>query len=208
MNFATVLDTMPLVAILRGIRPSEAVSIAAALSEAGIVCLEVPLNSPQPFDSIAAIRDANISSLTVGAGTVLTRDDVRDAASAGAAFIVSPNTDIEVIKLTKASGLTSVPGFFTPTEALAAAHAGADALKLFPADGAPPAHLKAMKAVLPPSLPILAVGGVTEVNMGQWLAAGAAGFGIGGALYRPGDSADTVRRKANALVTAFKAAHK
>jgi len=202
MSFARILETTPLVAILRGLMPREAVPVAAALHNAGIVCLEVPLNSPQPLDSIAAIRAAFDGVLTVGAGTVLTAEEVADSAAAGAQFIVSPNTDAGVIKATKARGLHSVPGFFTPTEALLAARAGADALKLFPADGVNPAHLKAMQAVLPRSLPVLAVGGVNEANMGEWFAAGVAGFGVGGALYRPGDAPDAIHAKAAVLVAA------
>jgi 2-dehydro-3-deoxyphosphogalactonate aldolase len=208
MNLARVIETMPLVAILRGLTPADAVPVAASLRRTGIVCLEVPLNSPQPFDSIAAIRAKFGEHLIVGAGTVLTSDEVTRAAAAGAQFIVSPNTETKVIEATKALNLASVPGFFTPTEALAAAQAGADALKLFPAEGANPAHLKAMKAVLPRTLPVLAVGGVSESNMIDWLAAGAAGFGIGGALYRPGETPAAVEAKARALVAAFKAISK
>jgi 2-dehydro-3-deoxyphosphogalactonate aldolase len=205
MTLARVIETMPLVAILRGLTPAEAVPVATALRRSGIVCLEVPLNSPQPFDSIAAIHATFGGDLLIGAGTVLTVEEVDEAAAAGAQFIVSPNTDADVIKATKARDLASVPGFFTPTEALVAAKAGADALKLFPADGASPAHLKAMLAVLPRGLPVLAVGGVSESSMADWIAAGAAGFGIGGALYKPGDTPADVETKANALVAAFKA---
>ncbi|QGZ96247.1 2-dehydro-3-deoxy-6-phosphogalactonate aldolase [Terricaulis silvestris] len=205
MNLAHIIEVMPLVAILRGLTPADAVPVAASLQRAGIICLEVPLNSPQPFDSIAAIRTKFGDALFVGAGTVLATEQVTEAAAAGAEFIVSPNTDIEVIQNTKARGLSSVPGFFTPTEALTAAKAGADALKLFPADGASPAHLKSMKAVLRGDLPVLAVGGVSESSMADWMAGGAAGFGIGGALYRPGASPEDVEAKARALVAAFKA---
>jgi 2-dehydro-3-deoxyphosphogalactonate aldolase len=208
MNLTLAIETMPLVAILRGLTPADAVPVAASLQRAGIVCLEVPLNSPQPFDSIAAIRAKFGDDLMVGAGTVLTPEEVAEAAAAGAQFIVSPNTETKVIEATKALSLASVPGFFTPTEALVAAQAGADMLKLFPAEGANPAHLKAMKAVLPRTLPVLAVGGVSESNMADWLAAGAAGFGIGGALYRPGETSAAVEAKARALVAAFKAISK
>jgi 2-dehydro-3-deoxyphosphogalactonate aldolase len=206
MIWSSVIETMPLVAILRGLTPAEAVPIATALQDAGIVCLEVPLNSPEPLKSIAAIRKAFDGVALVGAGTVLTADDVAEAAAAGAEFMVSPNTDAKVIEATKARGLRSLPGFFTPSEAFVASQAGADALKLFPADSAIPAHLKAMKAVLPPALPVLAVGGVSEANMADWVAAGAAGFGVGGALYRPGDSPTAVRENATALVAAFRTA--
>jgi 2-dehydro-3-deoxyphosphogalactonate aldolase len=206
MNWASMIEAMPLVAILRGLTPPEAVPVAAALKDGGVVCLEVPLNSPEPLDSIAAIRAAYDGALLVGAGTVLTTKDVADAASAGAQFIVSPDAQADVIEATKARGLRSLPGFFTPTEAFLAARAGADALKLFPAEGASPAHLKAMTAVLPRALPILAVGGVTASSMADWLEAGAVGFGIGSSIYRPGDSPETVRGKTASLVSAFKAA--
>jgi 2-dehydro-3-deoxyphosphogalactonate aldolase len=206
MTWADILQRMPLVAILRELTPDDAIPVAAALRDAGILCLEAPLNSPRPFDSIAAIRSAFDGELFVGAGTVLIEADVNSAAQAGAQFIVSPNTDLSVIAATKARGLHSVPGFYTPTEALAAAQAGADALKLFPAESGGPPHLKAMKAILPRELPVLAVGGVSGATMRDWIAAGAAGFGIGGGLYRPGDSPAAVGRKAAELVSAFQAA--
>jgi 2-dehydro-3-deoxyphosphogalactonate aldolase len=142
----------------------------------------------------------------VGAGTVLTVSEVDAVAAAGGRFIVSPNINAEVIDATKQRGLRSMPGLFTPTEALTAAQAGADALKLFPADGASPAHLKALKAVLPAGLPLFAVGGVTAESMAAWIAAGAAGFGVGGALYRPGDAVGAVHRRATYLVDALKRA--
>jgi 2-dehydro-3-deoxyphosphogalactonate aldolase len=202
MSLAHTLRRKPLVAILRGITPPEAVGVARALRDAGLDCLEVPLNSPQPLESIAAVRAAFGDTLFVGAGTVLDPDEVVQAADAGAQFIVSPNTDADVIAAARQRGLESLPGFFTATEGLRAAKAGADALKLFPAESAGPAHLAALKAVLPHDLPVFAVGGVTGASMAEWRAAGAAGFGVGGALYGPGERPASVGRKAAALVAA------
>jgi 2-dehydro-3-deoxyphosphogalactonate aldolase len=205
MTWGRLLETASLVAILRGVTPKDAVSIATALCDAGIACLEVPLNSPEPLRSIELIRGAHGDALLVGAGTVLTVSEVNAVAAAGGQFVVSPNTDTVVIDATKRRDLHSVPGFFTPTEALAAARAGADVLKFFPADGASPSHLKALKAVLPTGLPVFAVGGVTVDSMAVWSSAGAAGFGVGGALYRPGDSPSAVHARATALVSALRA---
>lgn len=206
MSSPHALRRKPLVAILRGVMPPEAVGIARALCDARLDCLEVPLNSPQPLESIAAIRAAFADMLFVGAGTVLSPDDVARAADAGAQFIVSPNADTDVIGAARQRGLESLPGFFTATEALLAARAGADALKLFPAESADPAHLRALKAVLPRDLPVFVVGGVSAATIPEWRAAGAAGFGVGGALYTPGEQAASVGRKAAALVAAFNGA--
>ena len=206
MSWTPFLERMPLIAILRGLTPGEAVAIADVLHEAGFTCLEVPLNSPEPLKSIAAIRAAFADKLYVGAGTVLSAEDVASTAIAGAQFIVSPNVNADVIAAAKRHGLQSMPGFFTATEALAAAAAGADALKLFPADSANPSHLKALKAVLPKSLPVFAVGGISASNMWDWMAAGAAGLGIGGALYAPGDTPRTVARKASEMIASFRKA--
>ncbi|MDP1966225.1 MAG: 2-dehydro-3-deoxy-6-phosphogalactonate aldolase, partial [Reyranella sp.] len=183
-----------------GLTPGEAVAIAAALETAGVLGLEVPLNSPEPLESIRRIREAFDGRLVVGAGTVLTVDEVSAVQAAGGQFIVSPNTDPAVIRATKAAGLYSAPGFFTPTEAFSALASGADALKLFPADVAGPAALKAMKAVLPPSAPVIAVGGVDPATMGGWRAAGAAGFGVGSALYQPGLPPADVEARARRFV--------
>lgn len=199
--------TRNIVAILRGITPPEVEGVAAALIGAGVTVIEVPLNSPDPLTSIRTMQDRFGDRATIGAGTVLTPQQVRDVAATGARLIVSPNCDAAVIGATKAAGLESFPGVMTPTEAFAALAAGADALKLFPGELVGPAGLRAMRAVLPAGVPLCAVGGVSAQNMGEWLAAGAQGFGIGSSIYKPGDGADTVAEKARALTAAWDAAH-
>jgi 2-dehydro-3-deoxyphosphogalactonate aldolase len=205
-TWISVLETLPLVAILRGLKPDEAVEIGETLVEAGFLCLEVPLNSPQPLDSIRRLRDALGDRAIVGAGTVLSPRAVQDVADAGGQIIISPNSNPAVIAATKAAGLISFPAFFTPTEAFAAIDAGADALKLFPAETAGPATLKAIKAVLPPAAPVFPVGGVDPRNLAAWRAAGANGFGLGSALYKPGQTAAQVGAAAQAFVAAWRAA--
>lgn len=204
-TWTSVLQSLPLVAILRGLQPDEAVEVGEALVAAGFLCLEVPLNSPQPLDSIRRLRDALSDRAIVGAGTVLSPRAVQDVADAGGQIIISPNSDPAVIAATKAAGLISFPAFFTPTEAFAAIDAGADALKLFPAETAGPATLKAIKAVLPPAMPVFPVGGVDPRNLAAWRAAGANGFGLGSALYKPGHSAAQVGVVAQAFVDAWRA---
>ncbi len=196
----------PLIAILRGIRPDEAEATLDALIEAGIGLIEVPLNSPDPLRSIAAMVKRAGDRARVGAGTVLTADAVKAVAAAGGRLIVSPNRDDAVIRATKAAGLDSYPGVFTATEALGALAAGADALKFFPADVLGPAGVKAIAAILPPGTPLLAVGGVDAGNIGMWLKAGIAGFGIGSSLYKPGLMPAEVGTRAKAMVAAWKAA--
>lgn len=198
--------SIPLIAILRGITPPEAPAIAETLVAAGITMIEVPLNSPDPLISIAELHRRFGADARIGAGTVLTPDQVRQVAETGARLIVSPNCNTEVIRATRKAGLESYPGIMTPTEAFAATEAGASALKLFPGELIGPAGLKAMRAVLPPDMPLYAVGGVSAANMGDWLAAGASGFGIGSAIYRPGDSAVDVAAKARAITAARDAA--
>jgi 2-dehydro-3-deoxyphosphogalactonate aldolase len=199
-----LLRDAPLVAILRGATPTEVGDIGEALCAAGFLAVEVPLNSPDPLDSIAALKDRVGDRMLVGAGTVLTETQVADVARAGARFVVAPNTDGRVIAAAKRLGLHAMPGFFTPTEAFAALAAGADALKLFPADSAGPGFVRALRAVLPPETPLFAVGGVSEANLKPYLDAGATGFGFGATLYKPGATAHEVGARAGALVKAFR----
>ena len=203
-RFAEAFAACPLVAVLRGLTPDEAAPIGDALVDAGFTLLEVPLNSPDPLASIAAMAKRYAGRAIVGAGTVLTPQDVAAVADAGGALIVSPNTDPAVIRASVERGLISLPGYFTPSEAFAALHAGAHGLKLFPAEGAAPAFLKAQRAVLPKATKVLAVGGITPDTMPQWHAAGADGFGLGSNLYRAGKSAADVARDAAAFVQAVK----
>jgi len=203
MDLRSWLARCRLVAILRGIRPNECVAVAAALQANGFVIVEVPLNSPDPLASLTALARAFGDRLLIGAGTVMTEAQVSAVAAAGGRLIVTPHAAAEVVRAAKRHGLLAVPGFFTPSEAFAMLEAGADALKLFPAEAASPAMLKAMRAVLPPGTDVLPVGGIDACNMAAWTAAGAAGFGIGSAVYRPGDSADTVGGKTGGLVAAL-----
>ena len=203
-RFAEAFATCPLVAVLRGLTPDEAAPIGDALVDAGFTLLEVPLNSPDPLASIATMAKRYAGRAIVGAGTVLTPQDVAAVADAGGALIVSPNTDPAVIRASVERGLISLPGYFTPSEAFAALAAGAHGLKLFPAEGAAPAFLKAQRAVLPKTTKVLAVGGITPDTMPQWHAAGADGFGLGSNLYRAGKSAADVARDAAAFVQAVK----
>jgi 2-dehydro-3-deoxyphosphogalactonate aldolase len=196
----------PLIAILRGVTPDAAPSIAEALVGAGIARIEVPLNSPRPLDSIRAMIAAVGAEAEIGAGTVLQPVEVDAVAESGGRFIVSPNADAEVIRLTKALGLGSWPGCFTATECFAALAAGADGLKIFPASVMGPGGIKALKAVLPPRAPVYAVGGAGPESFAAYLKAGADGFGLGSNLYRPGDDAPTVATAAREAVEAYDAA--
>ncbi|MBX6745693.1 MAG: 2-dehydro-3-deoxy-6-phosphogalactonate aldolase [Acetobacteraceae bacterium] len=188
-----------LIAILRGIRPEEAVPVGEALVQAGITILEVPLNSPDPVESIRRLAARFGDSALVGAGTVMTEAQVAEVAAAGGRLLVTPHADPALIRSAKARGMLAAPGFFTPAEAFALLAAGADALKLFPAEAASPAVLKALLAVLPKGTPILPVGGMAAETIAPWRQAGAAGFGIGSALYKPGDGPDLVGSRARAL---------
>ena len=197
------LRPLPLIAILRGLTPAEAPAIGAAIAAEGFRVLEVPLNSPQPLLGIRRLVDALGSDCLIGAGTVMTPGQVDEVAAAGGRLIVMPHADTAVIRAAKAAGLLCVPGVATPTEAFAAIAAGADALKLFPAEQASPNVLKAWRAVLPPELPVLPVGGIAPATMGPWVAAGASGFGLGSALYAPGRDAADVGRRAQAFAQAW-----
>jgi 2-dehydro-3-deoxyphosphogalactonate aldolase len=194
------LAECPLVAIIRGVTPAEAEAIGEAIYGAGIRIIEVPLNSPQPLESIGILARRLGERALVGAGTVLTAEDVGRVRDEGGRIIVSPSTDTEVIEATAKAGMVSSPGFYTPSEAFQALKAGADALKLFPAEAASPAVVKAMRAVLPKDVPLLVVGGVRPDNMGAYLEAGAAGFGLGSGLYKPGRSPTEVAAQARAYV--------
>lgn len=194
------LDALPLIAILRGLKPDEAVEVGEAIVAAGFRCLEVPLNSPEPLDSIRRLRQALDGRALVGAGTVLNVAAAQEVADAGGQLIISPNTNVDVIRETKTLGLLSLPGFFTPSEAFAALDAGADALKLFPAEIAGPKGLKAVRAVLPAATRVYPVGGVDPDSMAAWRSAGASGFGIGSAVFKPGQSAEQVARQAAEFV--------
>jgi 2-dehydro-3-deoxyphosphogalactonate aldolase len=202
-RLAPWLARCPLVAILRGIRPEAAVAVGEALVEAGVAMIEVPLNSPDPLASIAALSALFGDGVLVGAGTVLTPDQARAVVAAGGLLVVMPHADVAVIAAARAAGALVLPGCYTATEAFSAIAAGADGLKLFPAEIGGPALLKALKAVLPPEVPVLPVGGVTPETLAAWRGAGAAGFGIGSALYRPGDSAAVVGARARAFVAAL-----
>jgi len=198
------LDQCPLIAIIRGVTPDDAEVIGDAILEGGIRIIEVPLNSPNPLASIEKLAKKFGDRALVGAGTVLKLEDVARVGDAGGRIIVSPDTNAEVISAAAAAGLVSSPGYFTPSEAFTAIRAGATALKLFPAEAASPAVLKAQLAVIPRDVPVLAVGGIKPDNMRPWLEAGASGFGLGGGLYQPGQSAEDTLVKARAYVEGLK----
>jgi 2-dehydro-3-deoxyphosphogalactonate aldolase len=202
-TFADWVAPLGLVAILRGVAPDAVLGIAEVLIDAGFKIIEVPLNSPQPIDSIGRLSARFGAQALIGAGTVTTADDVTAVAAAGGRLIVMPHSDLAVIAAAKRAGLFVVPGIATPTEAFAALAAGADGLKLFPAEALPAAGLKAMRAVLPPQTMVFPVGGITPTSMAEYRQAGAAGFGLGSALYKPGDGPAAVAAKAAAFVAAW-----
>jgi 2-dehydro-3-deoxyphosphogalactonate aldolase len=196
LAFADARAACPLVAILRGIRPDECLEIGRALSQAGFTIIEVPLNSPEPFESIALLARELGEQALVGAGTVTSTQQVAEVAQSGGRLIVMPHADAKVVVEAKALRLTALPGFSTPTEAFAMLEAGADGLKLFPAEANPPKVLKALRAVLPKDVPVVPVGSISVENMGEYWAAGANGFGLGSALYKPGATAAQVGKNA------------
>ncbi|NAZ37524.1 2-dehydro-3-deoxy-6-phosphogalactonate aldolase [Rubellimicrobium sp. CFH 75288] len=198
--------TRPLIAILRGLCPEEAVAVGEALVEAGIATIEVPLNSPDPFESIGRLVRALGDRATIGAGTVLRPEEVEWLAAVGGRLVVAPNCDARVIRAARAAGMEAWPGVMTPTECFAALEAGATGLKLFPGSLVGPEGLRAIRAVLPAGTRVYPVGGAGAENMAEWIAAGADGFGIGSALFRPGMEAAEVGRRAAALVAAWDAA--
>jgi 2-dehydro-3-deoxyphosphogalactonate aldolase len=195
----------PVCAILRGLRPEEAVEIGTALIDAGIRIIEVPLNSPEPFESITALQQAFGTTALIGGGTVLSVEAVDDLRRTGGRIMVTPNTDPAVIARGAQYGFDMLPGIMTPSEGFAAVRAGARRLKLFPAASLGPAYIKAVKEVLPRHVGLWAVGGTGADTIGQWLGAGCEGIGVGGALYRAGDTAATVADRAKALVEAWRA---
>lgn len=205
LDLQAAMTDLPLVAILRGMRPDEAEPIGAALVERGFRLIEVPLNSPEPFRSIEFLAKRFGSEALVGAGTVMTPADARRVVEAGGKLVVMPHSDPEVISAAKEAGAWCLPGVATPTEGFRALAAGADALKLFPGEALPPAVLKAWKAVFPKDVALLPVGGIAPETMAAYVAAGAAGFGIGSALYRPGLDAGEVGGRAEAFASAWRA---
>ncbi|QNK72123.1 2-dehydro-3-deoxy-6-phosphogalactonate aldolase [Variovorax sp. PAMC28562] len=201
-KFSAAVRQLPLVAILRGLSPGEANAVGDAIVEPGFRLLEVPLNSPQPYESIALLR-ARFPQALVGAGTVLSVAQVHQVREAGGELIVSPNFNADVVAEAARLGMVCLPGVMTPTEAFGALAAGATGLKLFPAELASPSVVKALLAVLPSGTPLMPVGGITPSNMTEWRAAGATGFGIGSSLYKPGKEASAVRDTAMAFVAAY-----
>ncbi|HTI02752.1 MAG TPA: 2-dehydro-3-deoxy-6-phosphogalactonate aldolase [Acidisoma sp.] len=195
----------PLIAILRGVRPDEVVEVCAALERAGVAIVEVPMNSPEPLVSIGKLAATFGDRLLIGAGTVMTPDQVREVAGVGGQLLVTPHADPELVRTAKGLGMMAAPGFFTPAEAFSLLRAGADAIKLFPAEAANPATIKAVRAILPPGTLVVPVGGVSVENIPAWTEAGAAGFGIGSSIYKPGDTPEIVEKKARALVAAVNA---
>lgn len=205
ITLSNCLDTMPLVAVLRGIEPGEALAVGQVLLDAGFTIMEVTLNSPRPLESIRILADAYGDRALVGAGTVLTTQAAKDVADAGGRLVVMPHSDVAVIKAGKDNGCYVLPGVATPTEAFAALNAGADGLKMFPAESMPPSVLKAWRAVLPKDTPVLPVGSMTPETMPSYWAVGANGFGLGSALYKSGKSLSDLKQAAEGYVRAMNA---
>ncbi len=205
IDLKQALNALPLVAILRGVEPAEAPEIGAALVAAGFRVVEVPLNSPDPFRSIESLVERLGDAALIGAGTVMSPDAVRRTADAGGRLVVMPHSNSDVIRAAKAAGVWCLPGVATPTEGFAALDCGADGLKLFPAETLPPVAVKAWRAVFPVEISLLPVGGITPDGMAEYAAAGASGFGIGSALYRPGIGVEELATRAAAFVAAWRA---
>lgn len=205
MDVRAWLARSPLVAILRGVQPIEVESICSALERAGISIVEVPLNSPRPLESISILSRSFGVRMLIGAGTLTTPSQVEQVAAAGGRLIVTPHADTAIVRAAKNAGLFACPGFFNPTEAFALLDAGADALKLFPAEVLGPPMLKALRAVLPTSTIVIPVGGVDADQVAPWMAAGALGLGVGSSIYKVGDDAAVVEAKARALLAAVRA---
>ncbi len=205
MALSLWLRRCPIVAILRGIKPEEAESICAALEEAGVVIVEVPLNSPDPLSSIAILSRVFGDRMLIGAGTLTDPPQVAEVAAAGGQMIVTPHADTAIVRAAKAANLLAVPGFFNPTEAFALLQAGADAIKLFPSEVLGIPMLKALQAVLPKNTIVIPVGGIAAEKIAPWMTAGALGVGVGSSIYKPGDTATVVEAKAKALVDAVRA---
>lgn len=204
--FQTAMSQLPMVAILRGVTPNEVIDVAQALKTEGFKIIEVPLNSPQPYESIKRLVDTFSDELIIGAGTVLTCEQVDKIHAIGGKIIISPNVNPDVIRLAKAKGLYCVPGFYTITEAFNAIDAGADGIKLFPADTLGAAGLKGMMAVLPKEVPVLPVGGVSNETIMGFLDVGAGGFGLGSGLYKAGMTVAQVTKNARGYINAYRAA--
>jgi 2-dehydro-3-deoxyphosphogalactonate aldolase len=197
------MSGLPLIAILRGLRPENAEEVGRTLVQVGFRIIEVPLNSPDPFKSIRILADTTPDDVLVGAGTVLDPTLVDGVKDSGGRLVVMPHGDVDVVRRAKEAGLFCMPGIATPTEAFAALRAGADALKIFPAEGVPPAVVKAWRAVLPKDTLLVPVGGIRPESMKSYLDAGANGFGLGSALFTPGMSVDEIRRNAHAFAEAW-----
>lgn len=204
-EFDAAFARCPLIAILRGVTPDEVEPVGEALVAAGFTLIEVPMNSPDPLESVARLAARFAGRAVVGAGTVLDVAEVHAVRAAGGTMIISPNTNVQVIGAACSGGLVSLPGIATPSEAFAALAAGATALKLFPAEGSSPTVLKALRAVLPGGMRVLPVGGIAAGNMTPWVEAGAAGFGLGSALYKPGSTAQAVGARAAEFVAGWRA---
>lgn len=206
MDLRSLLNSCPVVSILRGIRSHEAEAIGAALLEAGVRVVEVPLNSPEPLSSISILAREFGERMLVGAGTVITPEHVVQVADAGGRLIVTPHADLELLRATKSAGMIAIPGAFNPTEVFSLLKTGADAVKLFPAEVLGVGMLRALRAVLPADAMIIPVGGVDATNASSWMDAGAHGLGVGSSLYKPGDTPAAVRERAKTIISSVKAA--